>query len=61
MTGNIDMLVRAAEALGGLKDKVIFVNGAVVDLFITDPAAPQAVSWFARSAWPDSSPQGSEW
>jgi predicted nucleotidyltransferase len=35
------MLVRVAEALGELKDEVVFVGGAVVDLFITDPAAPR--------------------
>ena len=40
MTRNIEMLVRVAEALGGLKDEVVFVGGAVVDLFISDPAAP---------------------
>jgi hypothetical protein len=40
MTRNVEMLVRAAKALGALKDEVVFVGGAVVDLFITDPAAP---------------------
>jgi hypothetical protein len=41
MRRNVEMLVRAAEALGELKDEVVFVGGAVVDLFITDPAAPR--------------------
>lgn len=41
MTRNVEMLVRAAEALGALKDEVVFVGGAIVDLFITDPAAPR--------------------
>ena len=41
MTRNIEMLARAAEALGELKDEVVFVGGAVVELFITDPAAPR--------------------
>lgn len=41
MTRNLEMLVRAAKALGPLKDEVVFVGGAVVDLFITDPAAPR--------------------
>jgi hypothetical protein len=41
MTRNVEMLVRAARALGALKDEVVFVGGAVVDLFITDPAAPR--------------------
>jgi predicted nucleotidyltransferase len=41
MTRNVEMLVRAAGALGELKDEVVFVGGAVVDLFITDPAAPR--------------------
>jgi hypothetical protein len=40
MTRKVEMLGRAAEALGELKDEVVFVGGAVVDLFITDPAAP---------------------
>ena len=41
MTRNVEMLGRVAEALGELKDEVVFVGGAVVDLFITDPAAPR--------------------
>jgi len=41
MTRNVEMLVRAARALGDLRDEVVFVGGAVVDLFITDPAAPR--------------------
>jgi hypothetical protein len=41
MTRNAEMLVRAARALGDLRDKVVFVGGAVVELFITDPAAPR--------------------
>jgi hypothetical protein len=41
MTRNVEMLVRAARALGGLREEVVFVGGAVVDLFITDPAAPR--------------------
>lgn len=41
MTRNVEMLVHAAEALDELKDEVVFVGGAVVDLFITDPAAPR--------------------
>lgn len=41
MSRNIEMLVRAARAFGDLRDEVVFVGGAVVDLFITDPAAPR--------------------
>lgn len=41
MTRNLEMLARAAEALGELRDEVVFVGGAAVDLFITDPAAPR--------------------
>lgn len=41
MTRNVEMLVRTAKALGELRDEVVFVGGAVVDLFITDPAAPR--------------------
>jgi len=37
---NIEMLGVVARGLKGLKEKVVFVGGATVDLFITDPAAP---------------------
>ena len=37
---NIEMLGIVAQGLKGLKEKVVFVGGATVDLFITDPAAP---------------------
>ncbi|MFY3744882.1 hypothetical protein ACOQFB_13305 [Anaeromyxobacter sp. Red801] len=33
--------MRAAKALGDLAEEVVFVGGAVVDLFIIDPAAPR--------------------
>jgi predicted nucleotidyltransferase len=37
---SIDLLERAAVALGNLVDEVVFVGGATVTLWITDPAAP---------------------
>lgn len=37
---SIDLLERAAVALGDLADEVVFVGGATVTLWITDPAAP---------------------
>jgi predicted nucleotidyltransferase len=37
---NIEMLGLVAKGLKGLKDEVVFVGGATIDLFITDPAAP---------------------
>jgi len=37
---NIEMLGIVAQGLKGLKEKVAFVGGATVDLFVTDPAAP---------------------
>ncbi len=37
---NLEMVRRVAERLGGLRDSVVFVGGAVVDLLITDSAAP---------------------
>lgn len=37
---NIAMLGIVAQGLKRLKEKVVFVGGATVDLFITDPAAP---------------------
>src|SRR5580704_3602905 len=37
---NVEMLGIVAKGLKELKDQVVFVGGATVDLFITDPAAP---------------------
>lgn len=37
---NVEMLGIVAKGLKGLKEKVVFVGGATIDLFITDPAAP---------------------
>jgi len=37
---NVEMLGVVAKGLKGLKEKVVFVGGATIDLFITDPAAP---------------------
>ena len=37
---SIDLLERAAAALDDLVDEVVFVGGATVTLWITDPAAP---------------------
>ena len=34
------MLTVAARALGDLRNEVVFVGGAIVDLLVTDPAAP---------------------
>jgi len=36
---NTEMLGIIAKGLKGLKDEVVFVGGATIDLFITDPAA----------------------
>lgn len=41
MTRNVEMLLAAARAFGDLRDEVVFVGGAVVDLLVTDPAAPR--------------------
>lgn len=41
MTRNIEMLLAAARAFGDLRDEVVFVGGAIVDLLVTDPAAPR--------------------
>ncbi len=40
LTPEIEMLERAAEALGPLSDEMIYVGGSVVGLLLTDPAAP---------------------
>jgi len=37
---NISMIRDIAMALGELKDKMVFVGGAVVSLYIDDKAAP---------------------
>lgn len=37
---NVEMLGIVAKGLKGLKEKVVFVGGATIDLFVTDPAAP---------------------
>ncbi|HAH07378.1 MAG TPA: hypothetical protein DCM05_12805 [Elusimicrobia bacterium] len=38
---NLEMLAHVAHGLGELKDKVVFVGGATIELYITDPTAPQ--------------------
>jgi len=40
MATSIEMLQRVAEALGPLKDEVVFLGGTIPALLITDPAAP---------------------
>ena len=37
---HIELITRVAEALGDLNDQVVYVGGAVVSLYVTDPAAP---------------------
>lgn len=37
---NLEMLELAFEHLGELRDEVVFVGGATVELWITDAAAP---------------------
>lgn len=39
---NIEMLSAVATGLQGLNEKVAFVGGATIDLYIVDPAAPPA-------------------
>lgn len=41
MTPNVEMLVRSARAFDDMLGEVVFVGGAVVDLMVTDPAAPR--------------------
>lgn len=41
MTRNIEMMVQVARGLGDLRPEVVFVGGAVVELLVTDPAAPR--------------------
>lgn len=37
---NIELLARVAEALGDLRERLVFVGGCATALLITDPAAP---------------------
>ena len=37
---NFEMVLRAAQRLGPLLDRVAFLGGAAVELLLTDPAAP---------------------
>lgn len=37
---NIELLARVAEALGDLRERLVFVGGSATALLITDPAAP---------------------
>jgi len=39
MDANLEMLCKVADALGDLREEVVFVGGAVVNLLLTDPAA----------------------
>jgi hypothetical protein len=41
VTRNIEMLIQVARGLGDLRPEVVFVGGAVVEMFVTDPAAPR--------------------
>lgn len=37
---NIELLIQIAEALGDLRERLVFVGGCATALLITDPAAP---------------------
>lgn len=36
---NLDRLQKEAEGLGELNEKMVYVGGSVVELYVTDPAA----------------------
>lgn len=40
--GNLDLLLRVAKRLDGLKKPLAYVGGAILDLLVTDAAAPKA-------------------
>lgn len=42
LTQNLDMLAAVAKGLRGLKEKVVFVGGATIDLYLDDPAVAGA-------------------
>ncbi len=41
-TQNLDMLAAVAKGLRDLKEKVVFVGGATIDLYLDDPAVTGA-------------------
>jgi hypothetical protein len=41
-TANVNAIKKVAHALGGLNDEVVYVGGAVISLYIDDPAAEDA-------------------
>jgi len=41
MSGNLEMLERVATRLGSLASEVVFVGGAIAELLVTDPGAPE--------------------
>lgn len=41
MSANRELLVRAARKLGVLVEELVFVGGAIVELYLTDPASPR--------------------
>lgn len=41
MSANRDLLVRVARKVHPLLDELVFVGGAVVELYFTDPASPR--------------------
>ena len=40
-TANVEMLESAAAVLAALPDEVVFVGGATIELWATDPATPE--------------------
>lgn len=41
-TRNLDMLAAVAQGLSGLTEKVVFVGGATIELYLSDPSAAEA-------------------
>jgi len=39
---NIELLIRVAETLGELRERMVFIGGCATALLITDPAATEA-------------------
>jgi len=39
---NIELLTRVAEALGDLRERLVFVGGCATALLLTDQAAPRS-------------------
>jgi len=50
-SSNIIMLQAVANGLGNLKDEMVFVGGAVAELYASNPAASDIRPFILRYCW----------